>query len=80
MNWHKKGKHFGKFVNQIFFKARNILEPDANTTNEVNKNTGINAPKKSYSIIAPLHRARETKYKRIEIFIQNKEKITNIKI
>lgn len=47
MNWHKKRKHFDKFVNQIFFKARNVLEPDANTTNEVNKNTSINAPKKS---------------------------------
>ena len=45
-------------------------------------NTGINAPKKSESNIAPLYRTRETKHKSLETFIENKELLNpkNVKI
>ena len=74
VNWYEMRKDFDKFVNQLRFKARNIIEPNANTTNDVTTNTGINAPKKSESSIAPLYRTRETKYKYLETFIENMEK------
>ena len=54
-------KDFDKFFNQLRFKARNILEPNANTTNDITTNTDINAPKKPESNIAPLYRRREAK-------------------
>ena len=45
-------------------------------------NTGINAPKKLESNIAPLYRTRETKHKCLETFIENKELLNpkNVKI
>ena len=67
-------KDSDKFVNQLHFKARNIIEPNANTMNDVTTNTGINATKKPESNIAPLYRTRETKYKSLETFIENMEK------
>ena len=42
------------------FKARNILEPNTNITNDVTTNTGINAPKKPEWNIALLYCTRET--------------------
>ena len=39
-------KDFNEFVNQLCFKARNILEPNAYKMNDVTTNKGINAPKK----------------------------------
>ena len=63
VNWYEMRKDFHKFVNQLCFKARNIFEPNANTTNDVTTNTGINAPKKPELNIAPLYRKRKTKYK-----------------
>ena len=74
VNWHEMRKDFDRFVNQLRFKARNIIEPNANTTNEVTTNTGTNAPKKTESNIAPLYRTRETNYKSLETFIENMEK------
>ena len=44
-----KGWH--KFINQLRFNARNILEPNPDTTTEITTNTGINAPKKPESNI-----------------------------
>ena len=35
-------KDFDKFANELCFKARNSLEPNANTRNDVTINTGIN--------------------------------------
>ena len=46
VNWYEMRKDFYKFVNQLRFKARSILEPNANTTNDVTANTGTKAPKK----------------------------------
>ena len=40
VNWYEMRKDFDKFVNQLRFKARNIIEPNANTTNGVTTNTG----------------------------------------
>ena len=74
VNWYEMRTDFDKFVNQLRFKARNILEPNANTTNDATTNTGINAPKKLEWNIAPLYRTRETKYKSLETFIENMEK------
>ena len=74
VNWYEMRKDFDKFVNQLCFKARNILEPTANTTNDVTTNTGINAPKKPEPDIAPLYRTRETKYKSLETSKENMEK------
>ena len=73
-NWYEMRRDFDKFVNQLRFKARNIIEPNANTTNDVTTNTGINAPRKPEPKIAPLYRTRETKYKSLETFIENTEK------
>ena len=74
VNWCKMRKDFHKFDNQLRFTARNILEQNANTTNDVTTNTGINALKKPQSNIAPLYRTRKTKYKSLERFIENEEK------
>ena len=65
---------FYKFVDRLRFEGRNILEPNVSTTNDVTANTGINAPNKPKSNIAPLYRITETKYKRLEISIENMEK------
>ena len=35
VNWYEMRKDFDKFVNQLHFKARDIIEPNANTTNDV---------------------------------------------
>ena len=45
-NWYEMTKGFDKFVTQLLFKVKNILEPNANTTTDVTTNTGINVPKK----------------------------------
>ena len=74
VNWYEMRKDFDKFVNQLRFKARNIIEPNANTTNDVTINPGMNPPKKPESNIAPLYCTRETKYKSLETFIENMEK------
>ena len=42
-------KDFNKFFNQLPFKTRKIIEPNANKTNDVTLNTGISAPKKPES-------------------------------
>ena len=34
VNWYQMRKDLNKFVNQLCFKAKNILEPNANTTND----------------------------------------------
>ena len=54
VNWYEMRKDFEKFVNQLRFKARSIIEPNANTTNDVTTNTGINAARKPEPNIAPL--------------------------
>ena len=74
VNWYEMRKKFDKFVNQLCFEARNILESNADTTNDVTMNAGINASKKPESNTAPLYRTRETKYKSLETFIENMEK------
>ena len=74
VSWYEMRKDFNKFVNQLYFKAKNILEPNANKMKDVTINTDINAPKKPESNIAPLHRTRETKCKNLEKFIKNMEK------
>ena len=53
------GKEFDKFVNQLPLKARDIHQPNANTTNDVTTNTGITGPKKPDSNIAPLYCTRD---------------------
>ena len=40
-------KGLEKIVNQLRFKARNILQPNANATTDITTNTGLNVPKKS---------------------------------
>ena len=50
VNWYEVRK---EFVNPLCFKARNFLESNANTTNDVTTNTGINASKKPELNIAP---------------------------
>ena len=35
VNWYEMRKDFDKFVNQLRLKARDIIEPNANTTNDV---------------------------------------------
>ena len=42
-------KDFNKFFNQLPFKTRKIIEPNANKTNDVTLNKGISAPKKPES-------------------------------
>ena len=66
------GKDFDKFVNQLLLKARDIHEPNANTTNDVTTNTGITGPKKPDSNIAPLYCTREKIS--LKTFIEIKEK------
>ena len=73
-NWYEMRKNFDTIVNQLRFKARNILEPNVNTRNDVTTNTGINAAKKPEWNIAPLYRTRETNYQSLEIFTKNMEK------
>ena len=51
VNWYEMIKGLEKFVDQLRFKARNILEPNANTTTDVTINAGINVPKKPESNI-----------------------------
>ena len=46
VNWYQMIKGLQKFVNKLRFKARNILEPNVDTTTEITTNTGINVPKK----------------------------------
>ena len=46
VKWHEIRKDFNEFVNQLCFKARNILEPNAYKMNDITTNKGINAPKK----------------------------------
>ena len=74
VNCYEMRKDFDTFVNQLRFKARNILEPNAYTKDDVTTNAGIYAPKKPESNIAPLCHTRETKYKSLETFIKNMEK------
>ena len=64
VNWYEMGKDFSKFVNQLRFKARNILEPNANTTNDATANTDINAPKNQSRV----------EYKSSETFEESMEK------
>ena len=52
-------KDFDKFVNQLPLKARDIYQPNPNTTNDVTTNTGITGPKKPNSNIAPLYCTRD---------------------
>ena len=67
------GKDFDKFVNQLPLKARDIHQPNANTTNDVTTNTGsITGPKKPDSNIAPLYCTREKIS--LKTFIEIKEK------
>ena len=68
VNWYEMRKDFDKFVNQLRFKAKNILEANSNDTTNKNINIGLNAPKKHESKIAPLYRTKETKYKSLETF------------
>ena len=66
VNWCDMRKDFHIFVNQLCFKARNILEPNANRTNDFTTNTGVNLLKKLQSNIALLYCPKR--------FIENKEK------
>ena len=66
VNWYETRKDFDKFVNQLRFKAKNILEANSNDTTNKNINIGLNGPKKHESKIAPLYRTKETKYKSLE--------------
>ena len=68
VNWYEMRKDFDKFVNQLRFKAKNILEANSNDTTNKNINIGLDAPKKHESKIAPLYRTKETKYKSLETF------------
>ena len=72
MKW--EFRYFDKFVNQLGFKARNLLESNANKTNDITTNTGINVSQKPESSIASLYRTRETKYKSLKTFSENMEK------
>ena len=74
VNWCDMRKDFHIFVNQLCFKARNILEPNANRTNDFTTNTGVNLLKKLQSNIALLYCTKKIKYKSLERFIENKEK------
>ena len=47
VNWQEMIKGLEKIVNQLRFKARNILQPNANATTDITTNTGLNVPKKS---------------------------------
>ena len=49
VNWYEMRKDFDKFVNQLRFKAKNILEANSNDTTNKNINIGLNAPKKHES-------------------------------
>ena len=40
-------KGLDKIVNQLRFKARNILQPNASATTDITTSTGLNVPKKS---------------------------------
>ena len=40
-------KGLEKIVNQLRFKARNILQPNASATTDITTSTGLNVPKKS---------------------------------
>ena len=47
VNWYEMIKGLDKIANQLCFKARNILQPNANATTDITTNTGLSVPKKS---------------------------------
>ena len=74
VNWYEMRKDFDKFVNQLRFRGKNTLEANSNDTQNENINIGLNVQKKPESKTALLHCTKETKYKRLETFIENMEK------